>query len=170
MFVNSFECEVNHCDQNAQFNSSESSTYQELDQTISLVYGGGFLDGFEAQDSVWLHDIEVPEQTFALVTNEDRGSTINFSCLIGLSYPSLAPNGELLFFDNIINNNLLESNIFTSYYYIDGEHADLTFGYIDPIFYTGDIVWAPVQKQEHWNIPIDDIKIDGMSLGFCENT
>lgn len=166
MFVNSFKCDVDHCDLNAQFDSSSSTTFEPLNQRISLVYGGGFLNGEEAQDSVWLHNMEVPHQTFALVTDEDRGSTINFSCLVGLSYPNLAPNGELLFFDNIMENDLLEDNVFTVYYFSDGEHAELTFGYIDPNFYLGEITYAEVQEQMHWNIQIDDILIDGMSLGF----
>jgi hypothetical protein len=169
MFVNSFQCEAEHCEMNAQFDSETSETFVDLDETIELTYGGGFLNGEEVSDSVWLHDIEVPEQVVALVTDEDSGSTINFSCLVGLSYPSLAPNGELLFFDNIIERGLLENNLFTVYYYIDGEHADLTFGEVDQDFYTGDITYATVQKFEHWNIEIEDILIDGESLNFCES-
>ena len=166
MFVNSFECTAENCEINAQFEPSTSETFVDLDTDISITYGGGFLDGSEVQDSVWLHDIEVPEQVFALVTNEDAQSTINFSCLIGLSYPDLAPAGELLFFDNVIRQGVLEENVFTTYYYNDGEHADLTFGYIDEEFYTGDITYATVQTQEHWNIPIEDVLLDGESLGF----
>lgn len=170
MFLNSFGCDVHNCDLNPQFDPSNSDTAEDLGFSISLTYGGGYCDGYEISDTVWLHDLEVPEQTIALVTDEDSYSTINFSCLIGLSYPDLAPNGELLFMDNLINRGLLEENVFTTYYFSDGEHADLTFGFIDQDYYNGDIVWADVQIFEHWNIPIDDVKINGESLGFCEHT
>lgn len=121
------------------------------------------------KDSVWLHDMEVPSQEIAEVTDEDEGSTPNFSCLIGLGYPQLAPHGELLLFDNIMQRGLLDKNIFTSYYYSDGIHSDLVFGRIDSKYYTGDIKYHDVQKQYHWNIRIDDIKIDGKPMNICPN-
>lgn len=169
MFVNSFYWEIDHWEDNPQYDPEESTSADvpEITKPIQINYGGGFLKGNMIKDTVWLHDMEIPSQDIAEVTDEDEGSTPNFSWLIGLGYPQLAPHGELLLFDNIMQRKLLEKNIFTTYYYADGIHSDLVFGRIDSKYYTGDINYVDVQKQYHWNIKIDDIKIGGKPMNFC---
>jgi hypothetical protein len=112
--------------------------------------------------------MEVEDQDIAEVTAEDDQSTPNFSCLIGLSFPELAPRGEKLLFDNMMAQELLNENLFTTFYYADYVHADLYFGGILDQYYTGDINYAPVQRREHWNIRIDDVLLDGVSTGMCD--
>lgn len=126
------------------------------------------MEGKLMKGSVWIDQLEVPDQDIAAVTHEDEQSTINFSCLIGLGFPELAPNKELLLFDNMMQKNLLEKNLFTSYYYKDKEHSALYFGDIKKEYYEGDIHWVDVHKRYHWNIKIDDVKINGKPVGACE--
>lgn len=138
------------------------------EKCISLTYGGGYLKGKMMTGSVWIDNLEVPKQEVAAVTHEDESSTLNFSCLIGLGFPELAPHGELLLFDNMMKQKLLAKNLFTSYYYKDKEHSALYFGDIKKEYYEGDIHWIDVHKRYHWNIKIDDVKIDGKPLGACK--
>ena len=65
-----------------------------------------------------------------------------------------------------MQRGLLDKNVFTMYYYPDSIHSDLVFGRIDSKYYTGDIKYHDVQKQYHWNIKIDDIKIGGKPLNM----
>lgn len=164
-------CDGNNCEKNPQFTSSKSSTYDNSDQkSVQLTYGGGYLKGNIIKDTVHLSNIEVLEQEIAEVTEQDERSTTNFSCLIGLGFPELAPHGELLLFDNMMNRQVLDSNVFTTYYYKDDIHSDLHFGGINKQYYTGEIHYVDVQKRYHWNIKIDDIKINGNALNLCAKT
>lgn len=169
MFINAFTCNGNHCKTNPQYDHDKSSTYDGSDpKEVSLTYGGGYLKGKLIKDTVWIHNMQVPEQELAEVTDQDEGSTTNFSCLIGLGFPELAPHGELLLFDNIMDHGLLDQNVFTSYYYKDGIHSALDFGSIKPEYYEGEIHYHDVQERFHWNIKIDDIKVNGEPLHLCE--
>ncbi|CAI2366814.1 unnamed protein product [Moneuplotes crassus] len=168
MFVNSFACDNQNCGINPQFQSANSETYDNSNAyTETIFYGGGYLDGTVIRDSVYIETMEVQQQDIALVTSEDDGSTPNFSCVIGLSFPELSPNGESLLFDNMIDQGLLNEALFTTYYYNDLEHADLYFGGILDKYYEGEINYVPVQVREHWNIKVDDVLIDGVSTGIC---
>lgn len=164
-------CSDNNCEKNPQFTSSKSSTYDNSAQkSVQLTYGGGYLKGNLIKDTVYLSKIEVREQEIAEVTEQDERSTTNFSCLIGLGFPELAPHGELLLFDNMMNRQVLDSNVFTTYYYKDEIHSDLHFGGVNKNYYVGDLNYVDVQKRYHWNIKIDDIKINGNPLNLCEKT
>lgn len=112
--------------------------------------------------------MEVKDQDIAEITSEDRQSTPNFSCLIGLSFPELAPRKEKLLFDNMMAQKLLNENLFTTFYYNDYDHSDLYFGGILDKYYTGEINYHPVQRREHWNIRIDDVLLNGVSTGMCD--
>jgi hypothetical protein len=176
-------CNDDHCADNPQFISTNSESYDRSEAcldpstdtdgdgnpcTESITYGGGFLQGNIVRESVWIESMEVENQDIAEVTAEDNESTPNFSCLIGLSFPELAPRGENLLFDNMMAQELLNENLFTTFYYADFEHADLYFGGVLDQYYTGEINYAPVQRREHWNIRIDDVLLDGVSTGMCD--
>lgn len=170
------KCNLENCEINPQvgFEPEESpeipDNCSESEDFACLTYGGGYIKGIKKIDSVWIDDLEVPEQEIFEVIQEDRRSTLNFSCLVGLGFPELAPNGELLLFDNMMKNGLLSQNLFTAYYYNDGDHSALYFGDIRSEYYTGEIHYVPVQKRYHWNIKIDDIKVNGESTGVCDET
>ena len=164
----SFTWNNNNWGLNPQFLAENSATYDDSNAFPErIIYGGGYLDGQVIRDSVFIETMEVHNQDIALVTSEDDESTPNFSCVIGLSFPELAPQGETLLFDNMISQELLDQNLFTTYYYPDGEHADLYFGGILDRYYEGEINYVPVQERQHWNIRIDDVLVDGISTGIC---
>jgi hypothetical protein len=178
MFVNSMSCTNDHCEDNPQVTSETRVPLLNEDgsqRTERITYGGGFLTGDLVNDTVIIGGAEIPDQTMAEVTAEDDGSTPNFSCLIGLSFPELSPNGEDLLFDHMMRIGTLSENLFTTYIYPDREHADLYFGAILDKYYCPDsencedlITWAPVQRREHWNIQVTDVLVDGVSTGICD--
>jgi len=46
----------------------------------------------------------------------------------------------------------------------------LTLGGIDKSHYTGDITWAPVTRQAYWQFKMDDLAMNGKTLGVCDPT
>jgi hypothetical protein len=43
----------------------------------------------------------------------------------------------------------------------------MTFGFIDESKYEGEMIWHPVQFRYMFAITLDDVKVNGQSLGLC---
>ena len=98
---------------------------------------------------------------------------IRFQAIVGLGYPSLAQNGAIPMFDNLMASNSLTDNVFGFYMVNDFEEhfglkSEMTLGYIDLTKFTGELQWHPVRFQYMYGMKLDDIKMNGKSLGLCE--
>jgi hypothetical protein len=74
-----------------------------------------------------------------------------FDAIIGLAYPSMASSRGTPLFDNMINQGLLNKNVF-SFFMSLNEHEDseLCFGWYDESKFEGPIIWYPVIHQFFW--------------------
>lgn len=79
LWINSDTCTMDNCEKNPQYIHESSSTYKEDGQLVELTYGGGFLKGQLIDETVTLGHLHIPHQTIGSVTEEDKGSTDNFS-------------------------------------------------------------------------------------------
>jgi len=50
---------------------------------------------------------------------------------------------------------------------MEGLDSEITFGYYDKSKYTGDMVWHPILHKLMFGVQLDDIKVNGTSLGIC---
>jgi len=88
---------------------------------------------------------------------------------MGLAYPSLAEDGIPPVFDSMMDQHLLKNNMFAFYLTMDSSQvdSDLTFGYYDKTKFKGNMVWHPILFKLMFGIALDDILVDGKSLGLC---
>lgn len=88
---------------------------------------------------------------------------------MGLAYPALAESGITPMFDNIIGQKLMKNNLFAFYLTPSRSsiESDLTFGYYDKTKFKGDLTWHPIIFKYMYGIRLDDIKMNGKSLGLC---
>ena len=118
--------------------------------------------------------IHIKNQKFGSVVNQTTIFTgSNFEAIVGMAYPSLAEKGIKPMFDEMIDQKLLKHNIFAFYFTTKqaeklGIRSDLTFGYYDRAKFTGQIDWHQIQYQYMFGVRLDDIKIDGKSIGVCK--
>jgi cathepsin D len=119
--------------------------------------------------------IHIKNQKFG---NVEKQRTIftgsNFEAIVGLAYPALAEKGVKPVFDEMIDQKLLEHNIFAFYLTTKqaenmGIMSDLTFGYYDKAKFKGEMKWYPVDFQYMYGVKLDDIKVNGQSTGVCAN-
>lgn len=63
----------------------------------------------------------------------------------------------------------MKNNIFAFYLTPSRSHieSDLTFGYYDKTKFKGEITWHPIVFKYMYGIQLDDIKMNGKSLGLC---
>ena len=91
-----------------------------------------------------------------------------------MAYPALAETDVTPVFDEMIKQNLLQSNLFAFYLTsIEDEQkykvqSDLTFGYYDRTKYKGSIHWNDILFQYMFGVKLDDIKINGQYMNICQ--
>ncbi|XP_025269257.1 lysosomal aspartic protease-like [Camponotus floridanus] len=91
--------------------------------------------------------------------------------VLGLSYSNMSSDRITPVFDNIINQSLVSSRIFSFYLNRDTSAdlgGELILGGSDPAYYEGDFTYIPVTHKGYWQISIDRIKIKSDNL--CEES
>lgn len=74
-------------------------------------------------------------------------------------------------FDNIIEQNKLDNNIFSFYYSRqDGtKSSELTLGGWDDNHIDGELHWHSVTDKYYWLLDAENILVDGQDVGLCKN-
>ncbi|KAG9331404.1 hypothetical protein JZ751_019294, partial [Albula glossodonta] len=114
--------------------------------------------------------ITVTNQEFGLSTQEPSqpfGSAV-FDGILGLAYPPLASGGATPVMDMMMQENLLQYNLFAFYLSRDAQQgSELTFGGVDNTKYQGQIHWTPVTSETYWQIGIDGFSVNNQETGWC---
>ena len=102
-----------------------------------------------------------------LVTEETTFSS-DYDAIIGLAYPSFAEKNVQPFFDKLMEEEFMKQNVFSFFLSShSGESSELMLGGWDDTKFSQDISWHPVVDKKFWSLKLDDILIDGKSLGYC---
>ena len=92
-----------------------------------------------------------------------------FDGILGLSFPKLsAAQSYTPVFDSIINQKLLDKNVF-AFYYAKLPHVKsaLEFGEPSPKYFEGEVEYVEVSKPLYWEMNLKDILVGGNSVGVC---
>ncbi|KAL7878565.1 hypothetical protein AOLI_G00095390 [Acnodon oligacanthus] len=170
LWVDSVYCSTQACTTHTQFNPQESSTYQATSQTFYLPYGAGSLDGEFGYDTVTLSGISITNQEIGLSTNEPGENFVvaQFDGILGLAYPSIAAGNQTPLFDTMMQQGLLEQNLFAVYLSANEQSgSEVAFGGVDQNMYEGEIYWTPVTAETYWQIGIQEFLIGGQQTDWC---
>ncbi|XP_036440886.1 LOW QUALITY PROTEIN: gastricsin-like [Colossoma macropomum] len=170
LWVDSVYCSAQACTTHTQFNPQESSTYQSTSQTFYVSYGAGYLDGVFGYDTVTLSGITIPNQDIGLSTNEPGENFVvaQFDGILGLAYPSLAVGSQTPLMDTMMQQGLLEQDLFAVYLSANEQSgSEVAFGGVDQNMYQGEIYWTPVTSETYWQIGIQEFLIGGQQTGWC---
>ena len=90
-----------------------------------------------------------------------------------MAYPALAQKDIVPLFDNIMEQKVLQVNLFAFYFTKkadedNGMLSDLTFGYYDKAKFTGEIHWLDVEFKYMYGVKFEDIKFNGISHKLCQ--
>nr|XP_060627529.1 embryonic pepsinogen-like [Anolis sagrei ordinatus] len=173
LWVPSTYCSDAPCQNHPRFDPSQSSTFQNTQQTMSIEYGTGSMDGILGYDTVTVSDITVTNQEFALSSSEPGAffTYVKFDGILGLGYPAIAVSDVTPVFNNMVDEGLVQENLFSVYLGGGGTGSMITFGGIDESYYTGSINWIPVTQQGYWQIGLDSILVNGQAIacsGGCQ--
>ncbi|XP_028263484.1 gastricsin-like [Parambassis ranga] len=170
LWVDSIYCNTQACNTHKKFDPRQSSTYSANGQSFYLPYGAGSLNGVFGYDTVTVGGIQITNQEIGLSTDEPGQNFVvaQFDGILGLSYPSIAAGGQTPVVDNMISNNLLDSDIFAFYLSGDAQQGSmLSFGEVDSSLYQGQVYWTPVTSETYWQIGVQGFQINGQETGWC---
>ncbi|XP_022352882.1 chymosin-like [Enhydra lutris kenyoni] len=173
LWVPSVYCKSYACRNHHRFDPAKSSTFQNLNEPLSIQYGTGSMQGFLGLDTVTVSNIVDPQQTVGLSTKEPGNvfTYSEFDGILGLAYPTLASEYSVPVFDNMMQKHLVARDLFSVYLSRNGQGSMLTLGAIDPSYYTGSLHWVPVTVQEYWQFTVDRVTVNGVVVacdGGCQ--
>ncbi|CDW75789.1 pepsinogen c precursor [Stylonychia lemnae] len=173
-WILSSECTTDSCKNgiNQFFNPDNSPTFSNLHLRDEIMFGSGKLSGYFGEDDFRLglgdYGITIHKQTIGLIIEEailDK----DYDAIIGLAYPKMASHGKPIM-DSMIDQKLLDTNMFAFFMSMTtNEQSELTFGGYDEDRVDGEINWHPVADQLFWSLNLEDIKLNGQSLGICQD-
>ncbi|XP_058860695.1 pepsin A-like [Acipenser ruthenus] len=164
LWVPSVYCKSQPCTNHKTFDPSKSFTFRSTSRTVAIQYGTGAMTGILGYDTVTIGSIVDKSQVFGLSETEPGSFLyyVAFDGILGLAYPSISSSGATPVFDNMMNQGLVSQDLFSFYLSRDSQAGSVvTFGGIDPSYYTGNINWIPVTSQTYWEITMDNITVSG---------
>lgn len=97
-----------------------------------------------------------------------------FDGILGMAYPLISVNNVLPVFDNLMQQKLVDKNIFSFYLNRDPSGqpgGELMIGGIDSKYYEGELSYLNVTRRAYWQVHMDQLDVaNGLTLckGGCE--
>merc|ERR1712093_116381 len=138
LWVPSTRCTSIACFLHAKYDAEASSSYKANGTEFEIHYGSGSMEGIVSNDLLTIGDLKIKHQDFGEATKEPGLAFAfgKFDGILGLAYDTIAVLHTTPPFYNMINQGLLDQNLFTFYLgdANDGEGAsggEAVFGGID---------------------------------------
>ncbi|NXE52395.1 CATD protein, partial [Casuarius casuarius] len=159
-----------------KYDASKSSSYVKNGTEFAIHYGTGSLSGYLSQDTVTLGDLKIKDQMFGEAVKQPGITFIaaKFDGILGMAFPKISVDKVTPFFDNVMQQKLIEKNIFSFYLNRDPTAqpgGELLLGGTDPKYYSGEFSWVNVTRKAYWQVHMDAVDVaNGLTLckGGCE--
>jgi pepsin A len=173
LWVSSVLCKDYVCRDRHKYDNKKSISYAPPPPDtlpLDITFGTGELSGPQAIDSLSVGEYRVENQTFAMIEHEIGSifSQIPFEGILGLAFPSMAADGHTPFFDNVMQQDVLQGRNEFSFFFtkLPQQASAIFFGGVDKRFFDGPIRMFPVVQPHYWSIELLDFKIGDESFAY----
>ncbi|GFO09518.1 cathepsin d, partial [Plakobranchus ocellatus] len=149
------------CQNHHKFDGQSSVTYKPIKEKFNITYSSGMVGGFVSEDTVTVAGIAVNDQIFGEAIYESRGFEIILADgILGLGFSARSVLGKPSVFDNMVEEKLVPSAVFSLYISRDPDEPEtkesmLTLGGTNPDYYTGDFTFVDVLSPAEWVFKMD---------------
>ncbi|KAL8674248.1 MAG: hypothetical protein Q9168_001315 [Polycauliona sp. 1 TL-2023] len=173
-WVMASDCKSEICAAHNTFGKEYSASLEVSQDEFNLTYGTGSVSGVTATDTVRLAGFSVSLPFGLAHTVSEDFESYPIDGILGLGPPMGKTTDYPTFMETIQKTNALPSKMFgvnlqrSSDGATDGE---LSFGAPDSTKYEGDLSYtAVIQDTPMWEIPIDEIQVDGNLCALSSKT
>jgi len=167
LWVPSIGCRTFACSNKQKYNHLKSTTYKKDGRDIEIQYASGGVKGVVSIDGVnfggeLVRDVYFGEMSFIA----GQFASTKADGILGLAWKSISADQLDTVFDIMIAQGLIEQHSFSLYLTQnpDRDGSVLILGGADPAYYTGEITYHNLLKENYWLIGLDDITISGKSI------
>ncbi|CAO1635045.1 unnamed protein product [Parajaminaea phylloscopi] len=142
-------------------------------QSFSIAYGTGSVDGHLGKDTLYISDMKLPNHTFGLATTESidfSDPSVPFDGLMGLAQQKLSSSHTPTPIDSLFSSGQVPQPVMG--YHLgrasDGNNGgEVTFGGVDPFKFQGELTEMDnVSQQGFWEATIGSISFNGKDISL----
>ncbi|KAF2491094.1 acid protease [Lophium mytilinum] len=172
-WVMSSECETDSCKTHSTFGKEDSTSLTTSDETFSIVYGTGQVNGTVASDDVHVGDLSA-SLTFGLgIEVSSEFASYPMDGILGLGRGDSTSNAieAPSLMDDLSTKSLIKAKLFglhLSRTSDDNNDGELNFGAPNTERYSGSLNYMSVIENDDgfWEIPLDDAGVNDKTLGL----
>lgn len=165
------DCTSTACGSHETFGKADSSTLEIGSDSFEISYTTGKVSGSIGSDMVKIGDIQVPMSFGIADVTSDDFDNFPMDGILGLGRSNAGYGFEKpTFMEEVEDEELLTANIFginLGRALDNANDGEITFGAVDDSKYEGDLNYLDtLDKGGKWQIPMDDVLIDGKSASL----
>lgn len=168
------DCSSEPCLAHNTFGAKDSTSLRVTDTEFNLSYGSGTASGLIFNDAVKLADFSIPLSFGSASVVSNEFSSYPMDGILGLGRSTSSSVKVPTFMEAIDNRNLLQKNLLGIHLQRNSDGStdgELNFGSPNTNRYTGHVSYTSTAKDSDlWEIPIDDVAVDGVECSFSGKT